>query len=266
MKNVVIYKWYVHQKYNGSVYYAFEYFAYLSQNDPDLEFLLVNINDQDLNDLKRSFSNKYKNIEHLFKKFKSTTTTSLYNIKMNKALILDLRTYHEVYCFLQCPMHVYSNESHSYRVPKKQQVTFYGEYAYQDFDIKCKLKLNFDIMKDIQSSETKTFISSRVPEQLNIKEYTKKHNLKNVILKHLDKSISIFKECCTILYVHQMLDTNNRIIPEAFYYDTKLIIENETDIIDSTIIRYNDILQNGLGNYTIDDSDKMIVAMNTRSN
>lgn len=261
MKNKVIYKWYVHQKYNGSVYYAFEYFAYLSQNDPDLEFLLVNINDQDLNDLKRSFSNKYKNIKHLFHKFKSVKITQLYNMSIDKALILDLRTYHEVFCFLQCPMHVYSNEKHNFKKPLKQEVTFYGEYDYQNFDVKCKLKLNFNIMKDIDKIGDKTFISSRVPKQVNTKEYILKYNLKNIVSKDLDKSIDIFKDCDTILYVHQMLDTNNRIIPEAFYYNTKLIIVNETDIVDSTVIRYEDISENGLLDYTIDETDKMIVAM-----
>jgi len=236
MKNKIIYKWYTHQKYNGSVYYAFEYFAYLSQNDTDLEFLLINIDSQDLKDLLRSFSNKYQNIEHLFTNIKSVKTTSLYNIEMDKALILDLRTYHAIY-------------------------TFYGEYEYQNYNVKCKLKLNFNIMKNIDITGNKTFISSRLPDQVDIKKYINQYNIKNPISKRLDKSIDIFKECDTILYVHQLLDTNNRIIPEAFHYKTRLIIVNETSIIDSTIIRYNDILKNGLSEYTIDDSDKLVIAM-----
>jgi len=261
MKNKIIYKWYTHQKYNGSVYYAFEYFAYLSQNDTDLEFLLINIDSQDLKDLLRSFSNKYQNIEHLFTNIKSVKTTSLYNIEMDKALILDLRTYHAIYYFLQCPIHVYSNESHNFKLPKKYKVTFYGEYEYQNYNVKCKLKLNFNIMKNIDITGNKTFISSRLPDQVDIKKYINQYNIKNPISKRLDKSIDIFKECDTILYVHQLLDTNNRIIPEAFHYKTRLIIVNETSIIDSTIIRYNDILKNGLSEYTIDDSDKLVIAM-----
>jgi len=259
--NKVIYKWYVNQKYNGSVYYAFEYFVYLFQSDPSLEFLLVNINEKDLNDLKRSFLSKYKNVDQYFSKLIPIKTTELYKVNIKDALILDIRTYKSVMNFVKGNMHVYSDIKHNNEKPLKQNVIFYGEYYYQTFDIRSKLRLNFDMMKQCLPKEG-TFISSRLPEMVDNQLYINKHNLKNVFIKSLDHSITnLFDNIDTILYVHQLQDTNNRIIPEAFFYNIRLIIEEECDVIDSTIIRYSDIKRDGLNEYTITDDDMMIKAM-----
>jgi hypothetical protein len=56
-------------------------------------------------------------------------------------------------------------------------------------------------------------------------------------------------------------DTNNRIIPEGFFYGKAVTIEEPYGLgIDSIQLRYNDIVANGLGNYTLSENCPMVQA------
>ena len=62
----------------------------------------------------------------------------------------------------------------------------------------------------------------------------------------------------TVFYYHSALDTNNRLIPESFFYNKKIHIKYNGYLQDSIFFRYEDISINGLDNYTLDESDLML--------
>ena len=118
-----------------------------------------------------------------------------------------------------------------FRYKNDRSVTYYGSYDYQNYDVFNYLKLNFSIFKDIIKSGDKTFVSGVYPF-LGLEKYL---DMDNVIKKeHYMGRGDLFELISSVVYIHSSLDTNNRIIPEAFYYSKKIkIIEELENIIDS---------------------------------
>jgi hypothetical protein len=82
-----------------------------------------------------------------------------------------------------------------------------------------------------------------------------------VILKKSHEGFgNLFDMIDSVHYVHTERDTNNRIIPEAFYYNKTVTIEEVFTDLDSIRLRYDDISSNGLGNYTVSEHDPMVQA------
>jgi hypothetical protein len=121
------------------------------------------------------------------------------------------------------------------------------------------LKLNFSIFKNIEKRGNGVFISGPC---VSGRDYTQEYSDKEVITKKHDRGIgNLFELIDTVHYVHTGLDTNNRIIPEAFFYGKDVIIEDDApNIVDSVTLRYSDITTNGLDNYTLTNNDEMIKA------
>jgi hypothetical protein len=246
----VVYKWQIHNKINGSLFYAFEYAVYLKT-----ELYIVGITKEDLNLVNNIFRAKYS---ISLKNIKSINVTNLYSLDLQKTLLVDIKSFYAVKEFLSGDSHVFSNEPHSmFRYKNNRKVTYYGSYDYQNYDIFNYLKLNFSIFKEIQRSGNKTFVSGPLD---GLSEYS---STDNVIKKeHHSGRGDLFELISSLVYVHTSRDTNNRIIPEAFYYNKKInIIEQASNIIDSVTLRYNDIKDKGLFNYTLSRDDMMIQGM-----
>jgi hypothetical protein len=248
----VVYKWQIHNKINGSLFYAFEYAVYLKT-----ELYIVGITKEDLNLVNNIFRAKYS-ISPV--NIKSINVTNLYSLDLQKTLLVDIKSFYNVKEFLTGDVHVFSDVSHPmFRYKNERSVTYYGSYDYQNYDVFNYLKLNFSIFKDIIKSEDKTFVSGVYP----FLGFSKYRNKDNIIMKeHYVGRGDLFELISSVVYVHSSRDTNNRIIPEAFYYSKKIkIIEELENIIDSVTLRYNDIKTNGLSNYTLSRDDMMIQGM-----
>lgn len=246
----VVYKWNLYNKLNGSLFYAYEYAVYLST-----ELYIVGISNTDLDLVKTIFNQKYS-IE--VGNITAVKLTDLYRLDLQKTLLVDVKSFYAVKEFLSGDSHVFSNEPHSmFRYKNNRKVTYYGSYDYQNYDIFNYLKLNFSIFKQIQKSGNKTFVSGPLD---GLSEYS---STDNVIKKeHHSGRGDLFELISSLVYVHTSRDTNNRIIPEAFYYNKKInIIEQASNIIDSVTLRYNDIKDKGLFNYTLSCDDMMIQGM-----
>jgi|LWDU01.1.fsa_nt_gi hypothetical protein len=248
----VVYKWNLHNKLNGSLFYAYEYAVYLKTN-----LYLVGINKKDLDLVKTIFDQKYSSSPSNITAIK---LIDLYSLDLQKTLLVDIKSFYAVKEFLSGDSHVFSNEAHTmFRYKNNRKVTYYGSYDYQNYDVFNYLKLNFSIFKDIIKTGDKTFVSGVYPF-LGHEKYL---NIDNVIMKkHYIGRGDLFELISSVVYIHSSLDTNNRIIPEAFYYSKSIkIIEQAADIIDSITFRYNDIKNNGLSNYTLSNDDMMIQGM-----
>lgn len=255
---MIVYKWQPYNKLNGSLFYCFEYASFLNTN-----LYIVGIPDKDLSVVKQVFTEKYTNSLDLIK---PCTITGLHKLKLKKTITLDIKTFYGLKEFLTGDVHAFSNEPHEmFRYADDQRkVTYYGSYDYQNYDVFNYLKLNFSIFKPLTKEGVGSFVSGAFAwtgsNGITIPDKYKGHFHK----KHDSGYGNIFDMIDTLIYVHTSRDTNNRIIPEAWYYNKTIEIDDlRPDIIDSITMRYNDIKANGLGNYTLTKEDAIVKAVTT---
>ncbi len=253
----VIYTFIDANKINGSLFYCYEYFLILDELS-NSKFIITDIyKEEDKKLIQEAINDKYKeeyqkDIIFINKKTDIYKETKEYM----KCLILDINTYMNVYQLLAPKkenQYVFIDEYYKkFNIPNLYNS--YGSYYYQEpYGKFYYLKLGFKYHKECSCGE-KTFISSRDTE------YIKKYEKDNILLKSEHSILkNLFNKINKIVYIHLKLDTNNRIIPEAFYHNKEVEIINELkDIKDSTELRYFDILKNGLDNYTLTENDELI--------
>jgi hypothetical protein len=260
MKLGVVYKFKPHNKINGTLFYCFEYFKFL-QKYVDLNFYIVGITDSDLNLVREILQQKYK---MLIDGIVPIKLIQLHGLGLDRTLVLDVNTFYDCKEFFSNEVHCFSNEPHElFRYSNNRTVTYYGSYSYQNYDQFCYLKLNFEIFPPLDKQGYGVFVSALDQKYIRL-HYERWQNEFNRPI-HLKKSHSgvgnIFEEIDAVHYVHVMRDTNNRMIPEAFYYNKTVTIEEVYPELDSIQLRYNDIVENGLGNYTLTKDDAMVQAM-----
>lgn len=258
MKNVLYY-FLNHKKINGTLFYCFEYFVCAKEKDQSIVFNIYNISTTDLEMVKTIFKERYVFPDSYLNDVKALNSISeIYNTNYRKTLILDLHTFQRTYMFIKNDILCYSNETHSMERSNAKTVTYYGYYDYQNFDHKTSLKLNFSIFRPLTKKGEKVLVSSRL---YNYKEIELPENLKHkeVVTKaESTHHANLFEIFDTMYYFHSDFDTNNRLIPECFFYDKKIVLQLNAKFKDSIALRYEDILKNDLRNYTLDHTDKMI--------
>lgn len=247
-------------KINGTLFYCFEYFAFCRSLNVDVKFYLYQISEKDLDYVKGIFKNKYQVNDDVLNSIEAVNfVNEIYQLKIQKALILDIHSFNQIYYFIPCDIICYSNEAHGMIRSDKKNIEYYGFYKYQNFDVSEKLKLNFNIFKPIKESKEKSvFVSSRL---FNYKDFNLPQELADyqIITKHEDEHReNMFELFDTVYYYHSALDTNNRLIPECFFYNKKIVIEYNGKYDDSIYLRYTDIKENGLAPYTLDENDLMV--------
>jgi|APSaa5957512535_1039671.scaffolds.fasta_scaffold11906_4 hypothetical protein len=272
MVNGVIYVWNTYNKINGSLFYAYEYS--LCSGVP---LYIIKINSEDLHKVKIIFDEKYKlgvtgNIITI------DSRTQLYKMNISVLFFVDVKsfTYAREFVPENSTSLVYSDRVHdNFRYTlSNRKVIYYGAYTdYQIFDIRYDIKLYFDGMmskgklsKNAEDYEYTSFISF-LPQYTNKDELPKEVLLGNPYIKSKDKGIgNILEKTNILVYIHNQLDTNNRIIPEFAYYhglDSISMINNKPELIDSTTLRYNDIKAGNLNNYILNRDDEIICQLRT---
>jgi len=249
----VYYHFLKNKKVNGTLFYCFEYFEFLNRFE-DTYFYIHKINEEDLEFVKNIFKERYEFDHTLLDKIIATDDIkSVYKSQSPKNLCLDIRTFDTIGPLIQGDFYVFvngNNDQSEYVLTrsKMKNIKYYGSYEYQNFDEYNILKLNFDIFKKFDSpSESEQFESSG--------------GMKNIRNKHSKKPstfINIFEKYKTFKYIHNTMDTNNRFIPECFYYGRELEFVDECKIQDSSIFRYNDCKSGNLNKYRLDKDDKII--------
>jgi hypothetical protein len=261
MKSGVVYKFKPHNKINGTLFYCFEYFKFL-QKYVDLKFYIVGITASDLKLVHDILQQKYKVSTDDIVPIK---LIQLYNLQLDRTLVLDINTFYDCKEFLTNQIHCFSNEPHAlFRYSNDRTVTYYGSYPYQNYDSFCYLKLNFEIFPPLSKQGHGVFVSCLDPKYIRYEyERLKKQFNRPIILKKQHTGIGdLFDQIDAVHYIHVVRDTNNRIIPEGFFYGKEVTVEEPHALaIDSIQLRFNDIKENGLGNYTLTKDDLMVQAM-----
>lgn len=271
---IVVYKFQPHNKVNGTLFYCFEYTMQLLELDQNVNFYIYNIKDEKDKDLvEKCFKDKYK--EEYYKYFDNiiflNSIINFANIIKNKhynILSLDIKTYNDYSKFAKVhEKFAYINNNykdHNYDEIKPQLNTkFFGYYEYQymiDTNLKYEfeselLKLGTKYQKQFDILQNNfTFVSAPHPDRVPIYYFESPYLLKasNNIIENLFESIN------KIIYIHNDIDTNNRIIVEAFYHKKDFKLMNELPTNDSVMHRYELCLSGKINKLILDEKDKLI--------
>jgi len=254
-----------HKIVNGSLFYAFEYFEFLNKFEDTYLFLFTNNDHLEniLKYLKQRYTSKNWN-----KIIQINNIKELYNCNVNKALFLDTRSFHNIYCFLKTTEVLVYNSSYVFNktLPKSKlkNIYYFGYYYYQDYEIQQLLQINFECFKDIDKSDNKTFISSGTLNDKLVKNIIQDYNDDKYLLKDNMKFYNnIFESFDKLIYIHNFLDTNNRLIVESFYYgkEVEYIHYNSNLRKDSSFFRYLDCKAGNIKKYYLTKDNKIIKKM-----
>ena len=256
----VVYKFKPHNKINGTLFYCFEYFKFLRKYI-DVKFYVVGINEKDLKLVTDILTTKYNT---LVDNIIPITLTELYKIQLDRTLILDVNTFYDCKEFLSNEIHCFSNDTHEmFRYKNDRTVTYYGLYPYQRYDVECILKLNFELFPPLEQQGDSVFISALDQKyiRVHINRWKEQFDCPLIVKKSHSGVGNLFEHISAVHYVHTERDTNNRIIPEAFFYGKTVTLEEPYNLApDSIRFRYDDIVANGLSNYTLTENCPMVQA------
>lgn len=258
MKCGVVYRFKPHNKINGTLFYCYEYCQTMREL-ADAKLYIIGATPDDMQLINNIFVQKYVNLANNIVPLNSVV--ELYALQLDRTLVLDVKTFYDVKEFLTNDIVCFSNDTHPmFRYKNDRRVTYYGIYDYQRYDHPAMLKLGFHLFKPCKS-QPGVFVSTvnsaflkqnrdRLAAQFN----------KPIILKENQFGAGdIFDKIDAVHYVHYSRDTNNRIIPEAFFHGKIVTMEQPHPLpIDSVQLRYHDIAANGLGRYTLTTEDEMI--------
>ena len=178
----------------------------------------------------------------------SCSTYNKYHALCSQLFIL--RFFDKIKFFIKSKFLVYSNDTHDIS-NQQSNITFYGSYDYQKYDKYCILKLGLTFQKSVSNGD-KAFVSGPSQRFLN-------HKKALIYKKNNTHYKNLFNEIDEVIYTHTGLDKNNRVIIEAFYHNKKCtFIEYNSQIHDSSHIRYNDCLNGELEKYILTSDDLLI--------
>lgn len=275
----IVYKFQPYNKVNGTLFYCFEYMMQLIELNHDVKFYVYNISSKlDKELVEKCFKSKYK--EEYYKYFGNIYflkhSINLAKIARNSEssfLSFDIKTYNDYSKFApNNKKYAYINNTYqencywSDHIEYSSNTTFFGFYNYQypnkemldkkDSIFICeKLKIGFKYHKQYLKPDNElVFVSAPNMESLGSK-YDGYPFISKRTYYCFD---NIFKDVDSVIYIHNDFDTNNRIIPEAFYHFKKFEIIDMVDINDSIKHRLDLCLNNKLDELTLDPSSLII--------
>lgn len=255
----ILYNFLEHKKINGSLFYCFEYYVFCRDQGHDVEFVIYNILDVDFVIIKQLFSERYVfNLQYLSGLRQLNSIKDLHALDSIKTLILDVHTFERTFSFIQNDIVCFSNECNRKKRSSTKNVKYFGSYSYQSFDEEAELKLNFNIFRPLSKvKKDSIFISSPHKQDVLLPD---KYQGRSFFVKDNNKHYeNLFENFSTLYYCHGGLDTDNRLIPECFFYETEVVLELNNFPVDSVQIRYDKIKKYGVEVYNLTAEDPMLM-------
>ncbi len=279
--------------FNGSFYYIVEYFLYLYLKNADINFYITcdkNVKEETEKKFKEYFSIRY-NINFPEKNIYYITELEIYFLKnkiQNTKIIVDTETFKNK--FFQSVIDK-NNQIHLIYTARyletlqecKKILSELNIFHYNEND-KYNKKIYFDILKKPEKEYNKNFISLKEFRSITINQFNSiiipfiktLENKKTIILTDVSSNLSKFINKNENIEIHykalpnlfEMFDTyidcmlNNfdyspRMLLECFYLGKKVYYINNNKN-DNAFKRYNDILNNDIKKYFLNDDDILI--------
>ncbi len=256
--NAIVYHSIPGKLINGTLFYSFEYYAFLRQYTPTT-YYIVGANEQQLAEIKRIFREKYTVTECVYDDVRIISRTDFAQIKHQCLIMLDVQTmtYMSGFSFNCDKVVAFSSQEHS--MLGKPRHVFFGWYDYQPCTIRNRLKFYGDIHRRFETRGSKTFIShlngdgSHIVSQLGLSPA-------DVLVKSLNThNNNLFEQINKVVYYHTgFIDTNNRIIVESYIQGipVEAVLNGHTH--DSVADRVELLASGGLGEVMLDENDPLI--------
>lgn len=262
------------KKINGTLFYCFEYFAFLKRYIKDLKFIFVYDStypfERDTDDatdieyFKSIFVEKYDFDHAWLNDIVPMKPIPFMQARVKNVIMFDVHSYKLIQDFLGRTekLLLYSNkpEGQLYLNKRKDRDTFYGWYdEYQFYNIKNRLKLYREIHKKPTQRGDKIFISSANGNNLEIANHLKL-DISGLYLKEPNLHFTeLFKNIYKIIYWHcGNNDANNRIIVESIIHNIPIDIHINGFENDSVYDRKVLIEQGRVDELFLTEEDVMI--------
>lgn len=270
---IVTYNWQEHNKINGSLFYCFEHFLFYKKYGYDCILTIVGIPFEDIKRVESAYNDKYQEkytnqIQEGIRYYQSVAKWAQKNDNHHIHVILDIFTLNKVKIFIQKNQKfIYVNNNYSDHLTQspifscKQilNANWFWYYDYQylpDFKNRTKtpLRLGLEFQKKYKNGDG-VFVSTVYDKD---KDLSEKYNKSLYILKKSNQIIpDLFDKIHSVVIMHDTLDTNNRLIPEAFYHGKKVTVDNYYLKQDSVNHRHKLGLTGKLNEITLSTDCKM---------
>ena len=268
-KTIIInYKWQEHNKINGSLFYCFDYFLFLKKYNYDCILSIIGISTLDIQKVVDAYQDKYQvkfanQIEENIRYYNSIVRWAAKNDpEYHIQVCFDIFTYLGIKFFIKTnKKFTYINNNYddvltkcvSITCDKDENINWFWYYEYQyiqcynDIRIKTPLRIGFEFQKKCDMGN-KTFISTTFGCPENI---IPKDEELFILKSYYNIYPNLFDKIHSLIHLHTSLDTNNRIIAEAFYHNKKVTVDNYYTKYDSVAHRYDLGLKGQLNQITL---------------
>lgn len=263
-KVVVYYNWL--NWINGAFIDAFEYFISILEQT-SVHFLIINRCPTDISNLIKVFENRYILDDLNWKDYiiSINRRSGLIKHKFDVALVVDYSTINKTKGLLRSNKIVVISDLHTdkkeYMYDKKlQNVIYYGEMPFVYKDYQYNMKMLFDRFKPLNNVEESVYVNAPFN---NNPEFIFKLNLpkgKPIVYKTHQHLNNMFEKFDTYLYHHtdDWFDPHPRLFHECFFYNKKIIYQNDKLIKDGSWYRIMDLKENGLRDRYLNKYDEVV--------
>jgi len=196
---------------------------------------------------------------------------NLPSIEFDTVLIMDYKTINEVKGIIRAKKILVISEKYTdqpeYFLSKDlYNVEYYGEMPFHYKDHNYRMKCLFDRYKPLKDVREGTYINSPHNDDLiynmDITLFITKYNLPIpfIFKSKTEPEENLFEKFTHYLYYHadKWFDPHPRLFLECIFYNKIISYYNPNEIKDGSWYRYNDIMENGITNRTLNRDDEII--------
>ena len=259
---------------HGGVIDFIEYYLCILEQNNEIKLLILNYNLEFKKILINLIKDRY-NLDGLDfeKNIIGITKSELLRIKFDRVLIVDYGTIIKVRGLINIlnsnskiiiTSDLHTNNS-NYIINKSLYpdgcVIYYGEMPFIYKDIQYNHKFLFSKFKPLTKTSSAIFLHS--PKNNDYKfivNYKNTFKDRKIIFKTEKHKNHLFELFDTFIYFHadKWFDPRPRLMHECAFYKKEIIYINETNCIDGSYFRYNDLNINGLANRFLTREDEII--------
>lgn len=248
----------------GSTINAIEYYLTIFEHNSDIKLVLLNGTEKSRQKIIGLAKNRYY-VDDL--DFESNIIClekgKLIRQGFERVLVLDYSTIQMTRDTLLSDNLIVIQEKEDYQFDNlnSKNLVRYGEMPWQIKDKEYRMKMLFDRFKKLRHVESGLYVNSPKNSDYSfLNKLNLRLKLKPKVFKarrHLDNMFEQFDE---YLYWHAntWFDPHPRLFAECTFYGKKIHYYNIHGIKDGSFYRYNDMLQNGIKDRTLNKNDEVV--------
>jgi len=269
--NAILFYSFANPMINGSLINAFEYYLAIYEHNRDFKLILLNTKEETRQLFISMIEERYQldDLKGYEKNIVCFSLNDLIKRHFNKVLVVDYSTINKTKGLVNSDRIIVISDDRTtdlkYLYSKKvSHVIYCGEMPFQYKDVSYRMKMLFDRYKPVGSKKA-TYIHS--PKN-NDRSFINDINLPDqpVIFREPGHLKNLFSQFDTFVYyhAHTWFDPTPRLMHECYFYYKKIIYINNFELKDGSWFRFNDLLESGLTDRTLNINDPIVKEMSCR--